>query len=172
MARQQPRNKLQLGNASLGERALLMMRLIALAAVLLAAGCAGSREHVFPPDASLQQLAATDDGWQLAVRLHNYSFETILEFERIEATLTVDGEPAGHFDSELDLAIPGLSADVAHLDLQPNAAGVAALADGKPIAYHLEGTIVATPEEGSRSSYEFARDGWLSPVPGRPGTWR
>lgn len=148
------------------------MRLIALSLLLLLAGCAGSRQHVFPPDASLQQLAASEEGWQLAVRLHNYSFEAILKFEHIEASLTVDGKPAGHINSALEMSIPGLSADVAHLSLQPSPEAVKALTAGKPIAYHLEGSIVATPEERSQSTYEFSRDGWLSPVPGKPGTWR
>lgn len=149
--------------------------LLVLGISLLLAACGGKTRHVFPPDASVQQLRVADNGeWKLTLRLHNYSFEALIHFDRIEAKLEVDGKPAGDISSVIDIEVPGLSADVVEVSLTPSPAATQALASGTahPVSYKLAGTIHATPEKQGSRTYPVEHEGWLSPVPGVPGTYR
>ena len=47
-----------------------------------------------------------------------------------------------------------------------------ALARGRSIDYHLQGSLVAVPENGGARTYQVKRDNALSPVPGLAGVLR
>lgn len=143
--------------------------------LLLLACSGGKTKHVFPPDASVQQLRVADNGeWLLTLRLHNYSFEAKIRFDRIDAKLEVDGTPAGDIASVIDVEVPGLSADVVEVALTPSPAAVQALASGEThaVSYKLVGSVQATAEDKGSREYPIEHEGWLSPVPGIPGTYR
>ena len=161
---------------------LLAARLVLLAtaaALLAACSASGGRtqsgliKRVNPPSASIEGLAAAAPGAvRLSVRLQNFS--TIpTRYGRVEAVVEIDGAAAGRLAFDAGIEIPGLSSDVvpAEVALYPSARerlDVAA-AEGRAVAYRLDGTI-ATLEPAD--TWKFTFDSRLNPVPGRPGEFR
>ena len=75
------------------------------------------------------------------------------------------------------LTIGSESADVLTLALTPSAQArlhaADALAAGRTLAYRIEGTLRAAPDDrGSARDYRIRRASELSPVPGLPGVMR
>jgi hypothetical protein len=149
---------------------LLRAFLPLLAATLLAACASGPPRRVSEPSASVQQLSVRADGsWMVDLRLDNFS-NVPMRFDRVELTLAFDGQPAATLHATPALSIGPEAADVATIQVAapPPGARLAladALAGGHRIGYHLEGTIVATPDGGGSRTFEFKRDNVLSPVP-------
>lgn len=147
-----------------------------LAATLLASCASGPPRRVSEPAASIQQLTVQANGnWSVDLRLQNYS-SIPMRFETASLRLTVGGQDAGTLQGQAGISIGPESADVVTLAHVPAAAAKLALADalagGRGIAYRLEGTLQATPEEDRSRSFEIERDSTLSPVPGLAGVLR
>lgn len=140
--------------------------LVCVAMVLLAACSTGPVKRIFPPSASIQELAVQADGsWQIVLRVQNFS-TVPMTFAKITSTLMVDGVDVGEIDISPDVDIVGESADVVRGTLRSSAR----LAGGKGIAYTLKGKIdVSAPNS---KSFEFEYSSRLSPVPGIANTWR
>ncbi len=148
-----------------------------LLATCVVAACATGPRRVSEPAASLQQLTVAADGsWSVDLRLQNYS-SIPMRFEAVTLELRVDGEAAGTLASTSPLTIGSESADVVTLALAPSPEArlqvVDALAGGRALAYRIEGSLRAAPEDrGNARDYRIRRESALSPVPGLPGVLR
>jgi len=157
-------------------RTALMIALAATTAIALAACNSGVVKRVSPPAASVQQLTVrADGGWDVALRLQNFS-SMPMHFDDVNLTLTVGDETAGTLATRPDLSIGGVSADVITLQLQP-ASGARlvvadALAGNRTLAYALKGTVSATPQEKKQRSFDVDSRSTLNQAPGLPGVLR
>lgn len=149
-----------------------------LAATALLGGCGdGVVRRVSDPAVSVQQLTVKADGqWAVDLRLQNYS-SIPMRFERVALALEVGGKAAGTLSAQPGITVGGESADVATVPFSPSADARLVLADalasGRGIAYTIDGSITAAPEDRGRArDYDYDRDSQLSPVPGLPGVLR
>jgi hypothetical protein len=141
------------------------------------AGCGGGPvRRVSEPAASIQQLTVRADGsWSVDLRINNFS-SVPMRFDNVSLAVAVGGESAGTLQGQPAISIGPESADVATLTLSPTSAARIAVADAlssrKSLAYTLNGSVDATPEEGKSRSFEIERSSALNPVPGLPGVMR
>jgi len=140
--------------------------------LLVLAGCfGGPTRNIFPPRASIQQLAVQADGsWKLQLRLQNYS-NVSTTFATVDARIEVAGNAAGGVSAAPAIRIGPESADVVEASLKPSAAAaqaVASLRSGN-LRYKLAGRIVTSDPKGDN---EYTFEGVLSPVPGLVGVLR
>ncbi|MDQ2702625.1 MAG: LEA type 2 family protein [Pseudomonadota bacterium] len=147
-----------------------------LTSLLLGACSTGPVRRVSEPSAGIQQLSVRADGsWSLDLRLDNFS-NVPMRFDAVDLAMTIAGQPPTTLRTSPGFTIGPESADVATLQLVPTAGARIAIADalarGAAIAYELEGTITATPENGKQRVFELGRDNALAPVPGLPGVLR
>jgi hypothetical protein len=157
------------------------MKRLAMAAVMLplllgACSSGGPVRRVSEPAANIQQLSVRADGsWSVDLRIDNFS-SVPMRFDSISLAMTISGEQAGTLQGQPALSIGPETADVATLALVPAAGAKIAIADalarGRSINYHLQGNLVATPENGGARTWQVKRDNALSPVPGLPGVLR
>jgi hypothetical protein len=154
-------------------RTLLMLALAG--ATLALSGCFNTTK-LQPPTASIQQLTVRSDGeWAAVVRFQNYSYDTGMHVYAIDATLSLDGKPAGHIAFSPAMDIPAMDADVATATFKPDAAGAAALAaaNKQAIQYELKGTLsVGKGDKGSAQPFKLDHKDYISPVPGVSNIWR
>lgn len=137
-------------------------------------GCAhGPKQRLYPPVASLQELAVQPDGrWQMQLRLQNFS-TVPTTFTSIQAHLVVAGQDAGEISVAPGITIGPDSADAVPVSLTPTLAAktvvAAALASGQPMSYSLKGRISSsTPKRDD----DFHFDSSLNPAPGLRGVLR
>ena len=155
---------------------MLRFATIVLGCALLSACGTGQVRRVSEPAANIQQLTVRADGnWSVDVRLDNFS-SIPMRFDSVGLALIVGGEAAGTLQGRPGLTIGPEAADVATLAFTPSASArivvADALARGHDVAYSLEGTLDATPEDGGQRHFRFHRSNRLSPVPGLPGVLR
>lgn len=153
-----------------------LLRVLAWFALAVAlAGCgSGEVRRIFPPQASVQQIQVEPDGsWTLLLRLQNFSTVS-MRFERVEATLTLDGIEAGVLSVTPDIGIGRFAADVVETRLVPPAAARDAIAQVQQtrgaVRYRLSGRIQTGAPDRRDTPFEF--DSLLNPVPGLEGTLR
>jgi len=146
-----------------------------LVAVTLLAACAagGPPTRIWPPQASVQELAVRDDGsWQIGVRLQNYS-NVAMTFDQATLDLAIAGQPAGQLALTPRLRIGPGSTEVVTLRLPPDFDAAGRVADAlqtrSGLRYRLQGQIVTSDPSG-RHATEF--ESVLTPVPGLPGVLR
>ncbi|MGH8190539.1 MAG: LEA type 2 family protein [Rhodanobacteraceae bacterium] len=154
-------------------------RLVAIAllgAIVTLAGCTGLGTKLQKPTASIQQLTVQSDGnWVAMVRFQNFSYDTGMHVYAIDATLSLNGKPAGHIAISPALDIPAMDADTGTATFRPDPAGAAALtaAKGNAIAYQLKGTLsVGKGNKGNAQPFKLDGSGFISPVPGVSNIWR
>ena len=151
--------------------------LILLGAVLVA--CGPAKKSVFPPTLSIQQLTVLPNGqWRLNLRIQNNSYGE-MDFKLLEGQLQIGTLAPIRLHSTVERDIPELAGDVVQLDVLPTASMTQALQDvaGKgsagSVAYSIKGTTHAKPEQEKQvRDFDFDGNGWISPVPGIPNTWR
>ena len=140
---------------------------ILLAALALAAcGGGGVKQRLFPPSASIQELAVQPDGsWKLKLRVQNFS-NVAMTVARVEAELMIAAAPAGKIVATPGVAVPPESAEVFDVTLRPQsaAANLVLGAGGKQIAYSLTGRIDSSEPDERRDDFEFKSQ--LAGVPG------
>lgn len=149
-------------------------------ALLGLAGCGPVKKSIFPPLVSVQSLHLEANGrWDITLRIQNDSY-TGMTFNAVSLDMTLHGHPAGHVDAQPALAIPQLSSDVTHVELQPQADAAKALAaiankgSSASVTYRLKGSVTAVSEQDKKTPHTFkvSHKDWLSPVPGIPDTFR
>lgn len=155
-----------------------MPRILKALAVLLipllaACGTPGPPKRVWPPQATLQELAVQEDGsWRLRVRVQNFS-TVPMQFSRVEAELRVGQVEAGRLSLAPDIRIGPSSAETLDTILIPAADAIGpirtALDSGHGVRYALEGQIFSSDP---RRSDRFTHQSVLSPVPGLTGVLR
>lgn len=158
------------------------MKRLAMAALMLpmcflaACGSGGPVRRVSEPSANIQQLSVRADGsWSVDVRIDNFS-SVPMRFDSVSLAMTLGGQQAGTLQARPGLSIGPETADVATVALVPAAGAKIAIADalarGRSIDYHLQGSLSAAPEDGGVRTWQIKRDNTLSPVPGLPGVLR
>ncbi|MCC7632933.1 LEA type 2 family protein [Stenotrophomonas rhizophila] len=157
-------------------RTALIVALVAGSALALAACNTGVVKRVSPPAASVQQLTVrADGGWDVALRLQNFS-SMPMRFDEVKLTLKVGDEDAGTLATQPALSIGGVSADVITLQLQPSSGArlliADALASNRTLGYALKGTVSATPQEKKQRSFDIDSRSTLNQAPGLPGVLR
>ncbi|MDR6094048.1 LEA type 2 family protein [Stenotrophomonas sp. SORGH_AS_0321] len=150
--------------------------LIVLTVLALAACGEGVVKRVSEPASSLQQLTVNADGsWKVALRLQNFS-SMPMRFDDIALKLSVGDAEAGTLTAKPGVSIGGASADVIELQLQPAAQArlivADALASNHTLAYTLEGSVAATPEEKKQRTFQINNRSTLNHAPGLPGVLR
>ncbi|HSX62914.1 MAG TPA: hypothetical protein VLF18_22240 [Tahibacter sp.] len=152
---------------------LVRFTLVLVSLVLLAA-CGGGKpvRRINPPALSVQQLSVQADGrWLIELRVQNFS-TVAMRFDTLEAGLEIEGSNAGAIFLRPMLEIPGQSADVVEATLAPSHEAAAKLTEAArsgSIGYQLRGGI----ETGEPSKkFPLSQSSRLSPVPGRPNTYR
>ena len=140
--------------------------LVCVVVLLLAACSTGPVKRIFPPSASIQELAVQADGsWQLSLRVQNFS-TVPMTFAKITAKVMVDGVDVGEIDVSPNVDIVGENADVVRGTLRSSTK----LTNGKGIGYTLKGQIEVSEPNAKR--FDFDHSSRLSPVPGIANTWR
>ena len=150
--------------------------LIVLSVLALAACGEKVVKRVSEPASSLQQLTVNADGsWKVALRLQNFS-SMPMRFDDIALKLSVGDAEAGTLSAKPGVSIGGASADVIELQLQPAAQArlivADALASNHTLAYTLEGSVSATPEEKKQRTFQINNRSTLNHAPGLPGVLR
>ncbi|MDY1031940.1 LEA type 2 family protein [Stenotrophomonas sp. CFBP8980] len=150
--------------------------LIVLSVLALAACGEKVVKRVSEPASSLQQLTVNADGsWKVALRLQNFS-SMPMRFDDVALKLSVGDAEAGTLSAKPGVSIGGASADVIELQLQPAAQArlivADALASNHTLAYTLEGSVSATPEEKKQRTFQINNRSTLNHAPGLPGVLR
>lgn len=141
--------------------------------------CGPAKKSVYPPNVSIQQLVVLPNGqWQLTVRIQNNSYAG-MDFKSLDGQLQVAELVPVRLHASFDLDIPALAGDVVQLDVLPTTAMIQALqaiagkGSAGALAYRASGSSSAKPEQEDKPrAFDFSGNGWLSPVPGIPGTYR
>lgn len=156
----------------------LKKRVVLLALAVLVAACSsGPPRRVSAPTASFQQVTVNaDGGWSVDLRLQNYS-SVPMRFESVRLVVTLDGQDAGVLEAAPGYTIGPEAADVFQASLQPTPAARMLVADAlaarRSLAYTLEGSVQAMPEDArSRSFPNIKARSTLTPVPGLDGVLR
>ena len=150
--------------------------LIVLSVLALAACGEKVVKRVSEPASSLQQLTVNADGsWKVALRLQNFS-SMPMRFDDVALKLSVGDAEAGTLSAKPGVSIGGASADVIEVQLQPAAQArlivADALASNHTLAYTLEGSVSATPEEKKQRTFQINNRSTLNHAPGLPGVLR
>ncbi len=147
--------------------ALSVMLLCALTAC---GGGDGVRQRLFPPTASVQELAVQADGsWTLKLRLQNFSNVSML-VEEVDATLQIASAQAGKISLRPAVSVPPESAEIVEFTLAPQSAAANHVMNavnkrsGGNVAYSISGRIVSSEPDRRDDEFEFASR--LSTVPG------
>jgi hypothetical protein len=150
------------------------LRLMAVAALLVLAACAGGPPVRYsPPQASLQELQRLPNGlWRAHVRLQNFSTGSV-EFNNLMLKIRVqDGEWAPATSAE-SVKIGANNAEVVLVTVAFGSATNqdlnARLSKSQPIRYTLSGSVRSIdPNRNNILDYQ----GRLNPTPGLDGVFR
>src|SRR5687768_18562624 len=123
--------------------------LLLLLATLVLAACGGGgvKQRLFPPSASIQELAVQPDGsWKMKVRVQNFS-NVAITVERVDAALTIGAADAGRVVLTPKLSVGPETAEVFDTSIMPLSAAsllVQSAANKRmygQVAYTLAGRI-------------------------------
>lgn len=152
----------------------LLRAAFVLVTLSLLAGCGSGKpvRRINPPAVGIQQLAVQADGrWQIELRIQNFSTVPTV-FDTFEASLEVEGVNAGSVYVKPALEIPGQSADLVSVALSPSRDAAARLTEAVrsgSFGYQLRGEVITSEP---KNKFPVTRSSRLSPVPGRPDTYR
>jgi hypothetical protein len=153
---------------------LLVRAALVLLVLSLLSACGGGKpvRRINPPAVSIQQLSVQADGrWLLELRVQNFSTVPMV-FDTFEAGLEIETTNAAALYLKPALEIPGESADIITATVAPSRDAAKQLEEAArsgSIGYTLRGGI-ATSEP--KKKFPVNRTSRLSPVPGRPNTYR
>jgi hypothetical protein len=148
-------------------------RLLGAVPLLLLAGCGGGRRlGLLSPRISLAGLESEVGGWLARVRMQNVT-DKIMTVERIELALVSGGQQLALNLGAQKILLPPYATDVVNVPAQRQASLAEHLSQtsSRPggAAYRLHGHL-HTIDPVRRFEVEF--EGFLSPVPGREGSFR
>jgi hypothetical protein len=154
-------------------RRVLLPLLLAIL-TLSACGGGGVKKRIFPPSASIQELAVQSDGsWLLKVRLQNFSNVT-MRIDSLDAELRFGPASAGRVTLKTALDVGPESAEVAEVRLMPQSAAANpiqnALMRRRSVNYKIEGEIVSSLPHQRDDDFLF--ESQLTAVPGLTGVLR
>ncbi len=141
--------------------------------------CGPAKKSVYPPTLSIQQLTVLSNSqWRLTLRIQNNSYGEV-DFKSLEGQLQIGTLAPIRLHGDFERDIPGLAGDVVLIDVLPTTAmsqtlqATAGKGSASALAYHIKGVTRAKPEQEKLArDFDFDGNGWISPVPGIPDTWR
>ena len=164
------------------KRLLHGLALLLLAALLTA--CGPTRQSVFPPTVTIQQMRVQPSGtWQLTVRFQNNSY-TGMTYQSIEGRLQIAQGIPVRVHARFDLDVPSFAGDVVQVEVLPTPEmsqalqAVAAKGSAGSLPYALSGTVHCTPhledhpDNKNPRDFPISSNSFLSPVPGVRNTYR
>lgn len=152
-----------------------MMRYLTVALCLLFLFACGSKPPRFePPGIKLVDLTVVpeDAGFDLRVRLSN-PVPRSMPIGKVQFEVIVDGESLGQFAPQFRGELASLGEEVLTVSGRGNPAALAALGrlnagEVTRLPLKIEGEV----SNALGDSFDLRRDGWLSPMPGRPWSFR
>lgn len=142
---------------------------------LLVAACGPRAPKLEPPALRIVELQlGAEETVEVWVRVRNPVAAT-LPARRLTFALVLDGQDLGRFDPPFDLKVPALGNELIRVEA-PARAGVVALlrrleaGELNRVEYSIEGEL--THGDDGKSRLPVAARGWLSPTPGKPGSFR
>ncbi len=136
--------------------------------VWLLAGCGGAQlPQLEPPRVAIVELELSQG--TAAVRFDN-PVAAPMPATRAEFTIAVEDELLGRFSPQLELTIPPLGSELVQLAVDPSTPGARRLRDAgrQSSRFTIDGSLILQDE----SPLEITESGWLSPNPGKPGSYR
>jgi hypothetical protein len=129
-------------------------------------GCGAAPVRLEPPRISLVEL---DLGEGLAVLRIDNGVAAPMPADRAEVELVVGGRELGRFTPTLGLTIPGLSSERVDVRLNSSPDAIRPLFEQRErVDYVIAGTLWL--DDGRTLPIDSS--GWLSPTPGKPGSFR
>lgn len=152
-----------------------MMRNLTVALCLTLLFACGSKPLRFePPGIKLVDLTFVPDAaeFELRVRLSN-PVPRSMPIGAVRFEVSVDGESLGEFVPEFKGELASLGEEVLTVSGRGNPAALAVLGrlnagEMTRLPLNIDGKV-SSP---SGDSFDLRRDGWLSPMPGRPWSFR
>lgn len=138
-------------------------RALALLLLVVLTACGSRLPDLEPPAVGFLELNANSG--EASLRLAN-PVAAPLPTSSLVLAIEVDGRDLGTYRPVLDLTIPPLGSERLQIQIPPDNAALAALAD-RPVRYHITGTLVT-----DQRSLTIDSEGWLSSTPGRSGSYR
>ncbi len=112
------------------------------------------------------------------MRIQNNSYGE-MDFKTLDGQLQIGALAPIRLHAKFKRDIPELAGDVVSIDVLPttamNQALQATVSKGSAgtLAYRISGSTQAKPEQEKHArDFDFDGNGWISPVPGIPDTWR
>jgi len=156
-------------------RTLRVVLLLLSLALLAACGGTPHKKLVFPPSASVQELAILpgNGGWKLKLRLQSFS-NVPHTISTVKAKLSIEGVTAATLERSPNLTIGPKGVEIEEIVFKPAVAAqtriAAALSEGRSAMYELSGELVSSEPDKRNDSFKF--EGQLWPVPGLSGVLR
>ena len=136
---------------------------ILLLAVLLA-GCGARVPDLEAPQVRFVELHGRQG--EARLRIDN-PVAAPMPVTAVALDIQIGDQRLGRFEPPLALTIPPLGSEQVRIEFQPGSAAIAALGEGR-VRYRIEGVVSLDAGRTLRIDSE----GWLSPTPGRPGSYR
>ncbi len=141
---------------------------------LILAACGARAPQLQPPALRIVELElADDDTVEIRLRIRNPVAAT-LPADRLEFTLLIDERELGRFSPPFDLDVPGLGNELVTVET-PSPPAISDLlrrvtaGERARAPYRIEGELV---HSDGQSTLPIESRGWLSPTPGKPGSFR
>lgn len=140
--------------------------------LLLLAGCGPVEVRSAPPGTELEGLAVDDGALVLRLFVDNRN-DVPMQLSSANLSLELDGQSIGARDWPLTLQIGARNREPIELRLPATGAALGLLGElesgeRRSLPYRLEGRLAIDGQRDAR----IERDGFLHPVPGRPGRYR
>ncbi|MDX1569640.1 MAG: LEA type 2 family protein [Xanthomonadales bacterium] len=145
--------------------ARLGMALLALALF----ACGGTRvPDLEAPKVRIIEITSGADQGTARLRLDN-PVRAPMPAAGVEFELRIQDQSLGRFTPPFALTVPALGSETVTVRFAKGAAPAALTEpDSGRLSYALEGEVRL--ENGSR--LDFLQEGWITPTPGKPGSWR
>lgn len=145
---------------------------LACAVLLVLTGCAGTGIRGQPPFVTVNNLRMTEPDIELDLGFRNVN-SIALDLTGISFSMLVDRNLLVSYNAASQVSISANGTENLRFEMpadEPGLAALRSLATGEiqSLAYIVEGEISAQEE----SRLKFRREGFLYPVPGRPGQFR
>lgn len=148
---------------------------LAVAALTVALSACGARPpELEPPALRIVELELdADESVRISLRVRNPVAAT-LPAARLGFTVSLDQREVGRFDPPFDLDVPALGNELIEVETRasPEVAGLLRRLEAGELArvpYLIDGGLTTRDD---KSRLEFENRGWLSPTPGKPGSFR
>lgn len=144
--------------------------LLAIVSVsLLASGCASREPDLEAPTVDIIELYLRAQEGTARLRLDN-PVPTPMPASAVSFEMLIENQSLGTFDPTFDFTVPPLGSETLSVNFEAGTSAARLLATGTRarVEYILRGELRL--DDGRVLTFD--RAGWLTPTPGKPGSWR